>query len=86
MHDKAKGGFIVTEYGKQGFAFMASLASSIEQELCAASWKLLTCEGPGLQEVQERVARSAKAASALRFMCQGAIDEAEAVGEALIPA
>ena len=86
MHDKAKGGFIVTEYGKQGFAFMASLASNIEKELSAASWKLLTCEGPGLQEVQERVARSAKAASALRFMSQGAIDEAEAVGEALIPA
>ena len=85
MHDKAKGGFIVTEYGKQGFAFMASLASSIEQELSAASWQLLACEGPGLREVQERVARSAKAASALRFMSQGAIDEAEAVGEALIP-
>ena len=85
MYDKAKGGFIVTEYGKQGFAFMASLASSIEKELNAASWNLLTCEGPGLQEVQERVARSAKAASALRFMSQGAIDEAEAREEALIP-
>ena len=86
MYNKAKGGFIVTEYGKQGFAFMASLASSIEQELCAASWKLLTCEGPGLQEVQERVARSVEAARALRFMSRGSIDEAEAVEEALIPA
>ena len=85
MYDKAKGGFIVTEYGKQGFAFMASLAYGIEQDLCAMSRELLACEGPALQEVQERVARSAKAASALRFMSQGAIDEAEAVGEALIP-
>ena len=86
MHDKAKGGFIVTEYGKQGFAFMASLASSIEKELNVASWNLLACEGPGLQETQERVARSVEAACALRFMCQGAIDEAEAREEALIPA